>query len=308
MKKHATIGICRLVLMVGAALLPLAPSAMAQAVYGTIVGTVTDNTGAAVPKATVTVTTLAKGTSVTVQSNDSGEFTAEHLIPDTYNVKVEVQGFKSFQQTNMQVFADSTLKGAAALEVGSTGETVNVNADQVPLLKTDRADVSTEFSSTEIVNLPIPDRNFTNLQLLLPGAQELGWSHAADEDPQGSKQIEVDGQAFAGVAFNLDGADNQDPILGIIIINPNADSLSETKIATQNFDAEFGKAVSSVVTAQTKSGTNAFHGSAFDYRDSGANLARGSPSSGRQVTQTDQKHLRRFARRPDRQGQGLFLR
>ena len=72
--------------------------------------------------------------------------------------------------------------------------------------------------------------------------------------PQGSKQIEVDGQAFAGVAYQLDGTDNQDPILGIIVINPNADSLSETKITTQNFDAEFGKAVSSVITAQTKSG------------------------------------------------------
>jgi hypothetical protein len=124
------------------------------------------------------------------------------------------------------------------------------------------------------VDLPIPDRNFSNLQLLLPGAQLLGWSHAASENPQGSKQIEVDGQAFAGVAYQLDGTDNQDPILGIIVVNPNADSLSEAKITTQNFDAEFGKAVSSVVTAQTKSGSNQFHGSAFDYRESNYNLAR----------------------------------
>ena len=84
----------------------------------------------------------------------------------------------------------------------------------------------------------------------------------------------VDGQAFAGVAYELDGTDNQDPILGIIVVNPNLDSLSETKITTQNFDAEFGKAVSSVVTAQTKSGSNKFHGSAFDYRQSAANLAK----------------------------------
>src|SRR5258707_5307966 len=84
----------------------------------------------------------------------------------------------------------------------------------------------------------------------------------------------VAGQTFAGVAFALDGTDNQDPILGIIVVNPNLDSLSETKITTQNFDAEFGKAVSSVVTAQTKSGSNKFHGSAFLYRVSAANLAR----------------------------------
>ena len=75
------------------------------------------------------------------------------------------------------------------------------------------------------------------------------------------------------MAFALDGTDNQDPILGIIVINPNLDSLSETKITTQNYDAEFGKAVASVVTAQTKSGSNNFHGSGFWYRASAANLA-----------------------------------
>jgi outer membrane receptor protein involved in Fe transport len=134
--------------------------------------------------------------------------------------------------------------------------------------------VSTVFDSKDIGNLPVGGRNFTNLQLLLPGAQLLGWNHAPDENPQGSAQIQVDGQAFGGVAFQLDGTDNQDPILGIIVINPNLDSLSESKITTQNFDAEFGKAVASVMTAQTKSGTNSFHGSAFDYRTSTANLAQ----------------------------------
>ena len=252
----------------------MALSAHAQAVYGSIVGTVTDTTGAAVPNATVMITDVAKGTSVTLQSNGAGEFTGEHLIPDVYSVKVSVAGFKTFTQTDIHLFADTTTKVVAAMEVGGADQTVTVNADQVPQLKSDRADVATEFSATEIVDLPIPDRNFSNLQLLLPGAQLLGWSHAASENPQGSKQIEVDGQAFAGVAYQLDGTDNQDPILGIIVVNPNADSLSEAKITTQNYDAEFGKAVSSVVTAQTKSGSNAVHGSLFDYRESNANLAR----------------------------------
>ena len=245
-----------------------------QAVYGSIFGTVTDTTGAVIPNATVTVLDTAKGTSTTVQSNASGDFSADHLIPDEYEVKVTATGFSGFDQTGIRVFADTSVKVSANMNIGSTGQTVQVNADQVPQLKTDRADVATIFNAQEIVDLPIPDRNFTNLQLLLPGAQLLGWSHAASENPQGSKQIEVDGQAFAGVAFQLDGTDNQDPILGIIVVNPNADSLSETKITTQNFDAEFGKAVSSVVTAQTKSGTNSFHGSLFDYRQSNANLAR----------------------------------
>ncbi len=258
-------------------------SGFGQAVYGSIVGTVTDPTGAVIPNATITVTDVAKGTSVSAQSNSSGEFAVDHLIPDTYDVKVAAPGFKGYSTTGLHLFADTAAKIEASLTTGGSEQTVEVSADSIPQLKTDRADVSTIFNSREIVDLPIPDRNFTNLQLLLPGAQALGWSHAASEDPQGSRQIEVDGQAFAGVAFQLDGTDNQDPILGIIVINPNADSLSETKITTQNFDAEFGKAVSSVITAQTKSGTNSFHGSAFDYRESSANQARDpfkqSPSS-----------------------------
>lgn len=270
----------RLGLCLVAVLLLLPSAGRAQAVYGSIYGTVTDASGAAIPKATVKVTDTAKGTSSELTANDSGEFTADHLIPDVYTVAVTVSGFKTFQQNAIRVFADTSVKVTAALEVGGTGETVNVDADAVPQLKTDRADVSTTFSSQEVTELPIPDRNFTNLQLLLPGAQQLGWGHAASENPQGSKQIEVDGQAFAGVNYQLDGTDNQDPILGIIVINPNVDSLSEAKITTQNFDAEFGKAVSSVVTVQTKSGTNSFHGSAFDYRESNANLARDPFSQG----------------------------
>ena len=227
----------------------------AQAVYGSINGTVTDNTGAVVPNATITVTDVAKGTSIQVKSNASGEYVAEHLIPDNYNVKVEAQGFEAFEATNVPVLADTSPKVDAQLKVGAATTTVSVSADTIPQLKTDRADVATEFTTREVEDLPIPDRNFTNMQLLLPGAQPLGWGHAADENPQGSKQIQVDGQAFGGVAFQLDGTDNQDPILGIIVINPPLDALSETKITTQNFDAEFGKAVSSFVSAQTKSGS-----------------------------------------------------
>ena len=250
------------------------PAAFGQAVYGSLYGTVTDTTGAVIPGATISVTDVSKGTVVTVQSNGTGDFTVAHLIPDIYDVAVSAKGFEGFQQKGIQLFADTSVKVAPALAVGGSSQVVEVNADTVPQLKTDRADVSTVFGAKDIQDLPVGGRNFTNLQLLLPGAQLLGWNHAPDENPQGSAQIQVDGQAFGGVAFSLDGTDNQDPILGIIVVNPNLDSLSETKITTQNFDAEFGKAVSSVMTAQTKSGSNSFHGSAFDYRTSTANLAK----------------------------------
>jgi Carboxypeptidase regulatory-like domain len=247
--------------------------ASAQSVYGSIFGTVTDSSGAAVPNATITVIDVAKGTVVTTISNASGDYTVPHLIPDTYNLKVTAKGFKIFEATGVPVQADTAPRIDPTLNVGAENTTVQVNADSVPELKTDRADVSTVFNEQQVSSLPIGDQNFTNLQLLLPGAQKLGWSHAADENPQGSQQIQVDGQAFGGTAFELDGTDNQDPILGIIVINPTMDAVTETKITTQNFDAELGKAVSAVVTAQTRSGTNRFHGSAYDFRTGNANLA-----------------------------------
>jgi hypothetical protein len=248
--------------------------ASAQSVYGSIFGTVTDASGAAIPNATVTVRDEAKGTVVTAVSNASGDYSVPHLIPDTYDMKVTAKGFKVFETKGLSVQADTAPRIDPALEVGAENTTVEVNAEAQPELKTDRADVSTVFDQQQVSSLPVGDQNFTNLQLLLPGAQKLGWSHAADENPQGSQQIQVDGQAFGGTAFELDGTDNQDPILGIIVINPALDAVTETKITTQNFDAELGKAVSAVVTAQTRSGTNSFHGSAYDFRTGNANLAR----------------------------------
>ena len=248
--------------------------ALAQSVYGSIYGTVTDKTGAAVAGATVTVKDEAKGTVVTVTSNGSGDYSVPHLIPDVYDLKVTAKGFKSFETKGVGVEADAAPRIDPTLEVGGADTTITVNADAQPQLKTENSDVSTVFDQQQVASLPVGDQNFTNLQLLLPGAQLLGWSHAADENPQGSKQIQVDGQAFGGTAFELDGTDNEDPILGIIVINPAMDSVTETKITTQNFDAELGKAVSAVVTAQTRSGTNSFHGSLYDFRTGNANYAR----------------------------------
>jgi len=235
--------------------------ATAQSVYGSLFGTVTDATGAAVPGATVTVKDEAKGTVVNVTSNAAGDYSVPHLIPDVYDLKVSAKGFKSFETKGIQVEADAAPRIDPTLDVGGASETVEVNAEAQPELKTDKADVSTVFDEQQVSSLPVGDQNFTNLQLLLPGAQLLGWSHAADENPQASKQIQIDGQAFGGTAFELDGTDNEDPILGIIVINPATDAVTETKITTQNYDAELGKAVSAVVTAQTRSGTNNFHGS-----------------------------------------------
>jgi hypothetical protein len=251
-----------------------ASRANAQAVFGSILGTVTDPQGAAVPGAKVTVTNKNKGTTQQTTTNDSGNYSVTHLIPDLYSVKVEAQGFKSTEQQSVTVQADAGSSVDLQLQLGATTESVEVTSE-APQLKTDRADIATTFNEKYVEDVPILNRNFTTLQLMAPGSQKIvGWSHAATENPQGSQQIFTQGQHFSGTAFELDGTDNQDPILGIIVVNPNLDAVTEAKVSLQNYDAEFGKAVSSVVTAQTKSGTNDIHGSGFWFRRTDATQAR----------------------------------
>ena len=137
-----------------------------------------------------------------------------------------------------------------------------------PLLKTDRADVATTWESKQLTDAPALDRNFTKFILLTPGATQQQWGHAASENPQGSTQTFVNGQSFSGTSYQLDGTDNRDPILGIIVINPTLESIGEAKVTSQNFDAEFGQAVAGVVSVQTKSGGNTFHGSGFEFHQS----------------------------------------
>jgi len=248
------------------------PNAAGQAVYGSIQGSVTDSQGSAVVGAKVTVTSVAKGTSEETTTNDSGNYTVSHLIPDVYNIHVEATGFKTYEVKGVQVSADTSSNVDARLDVGAVTQSVEVTGE-IPQLKVDRSDVATAFTSQTIESVPIFNRNFTTFQLLSPGAQIQGWGHAASENPQGSRQILTNGQHFAGTGFELDGTDNQDPILGIIVINPNLDSINEVKITSQDYDAEFGKAIGAIVTSQTKSGTNEFHGSAFDFERSNSNFA-----------------------------------
>jgi hypothetical protein len=252
----------------------LATAVNAQAVYGSIIGTVTDQKGDAVSGAAVTVTDLTKNVTTVVKTNEDGNYTVTHLIPGKYSVKVENQGYKTANQ-EVEVRADVASRTDIAMEVGAVTEQVNISADAQQLsLKTDRADVATTFDQRQLTELPILDRNFTKFLLLTPGTQQLGWQHASSENPQGSVQIMVNGQHFSGTSFQLDGTDNQDPILGIIVINPTLEGTVESKITTQNYDAEFGLAIAGIVTAQTKSGSNDFHGSLFEFRRNDVTSAR----------------------------------
>lgn len=246
----------------------------AQAVYGSLFGTITDNTGATVPNAKVTVTDLSKGISVTTTTNESGLYRVQHLIPDHYRVEAEAPGFSTAKVADVQVYADTAPEVDLQLKVGSVSDTVTVSGG-APLIEVDRAEVSTILDERQLQNLPNMNRNFTEFELLTPGTTYIGWGPGeGGGNPQRSGSIEVDGQLPFATGYELDGTDNQEPLNGVAVINPNLDAVSEMKVTAQNYDAEFGKAVAGLVTAQTKSGSNDFHGTAFEYRRSDAQQAR----------------------------------
>jgi Carboxypeptidase regulatory-like domain/TonB dependent receptor-like, beta-barrel len=260
--------------LAAAVVLTAAGPAHAQAVYGSISGTITDPSGAALPGATVTITGLERHTTDTVVSQASGLYLKERLQPGTYEVKAEVSGFKAAVVSTVRVNVDSQSKVDLRLELGDMTEAVTVTAAEGQLLKTDRADVAVILEQRQLEELPILDRNFTKFILLTPGTQRLGWNHASSENPQGSTQTMVNGQHFSGTGYQLDGTENRDPILGIIVINPTLESIGESKITSQNYDAEFGQATAGVVSVRTKSGTNQIHGSAFEFHQSDKFQAR----------------------------------
>jgi hypothetical protein len=253
----------KLAIIFSAVTLLLSQFAVGQAVYGNVIGTVNDPSGAALPNATVSITDIDRGVSTQTTTNSSGNYEQTHLLAGHYKVKVSAAGFNPFE-TTADVQIDSSTRVDARLGVQRSTTAVTVTAE-TPLLKTDRSDVSTTLTTDEINNLPVLNRNLTQLLVVTPGAQYNDWNHAASENPQGGYQIDVNGQQFTTNGFLLDGTENQSAILGIAVINPNIDSLQEFKITTSNYDAQFGSVSGALLQATTKSGTNAFHGSAFEY-------------------------------------------
>ena len=164
MKKFSTV-LCALALLAFSCAL-FTPQAAAQAVFGSIFGTVTDPSGAAVPGVKVVVTSATKGTSQETTTNADGNYSVTHLIPDVYNVRAEGAGFKAFEAKGIVVSADAAARVDGQFQVGGSSETVEVTAE-APQLKTDRADVATIFNEKAVEDLPLFNP-FTALVLLLP--------------------------------------------------------------------------------------------------------------------------------------------
>ncbi len=270
---RAAMLLCSGTALASLALFVASPLGHAQAIYGAINGTITDATGAVVPNATVTVTDTDKGTKIAVTSGGSGEYLVQHLVPDHYVIHVEAPGFTAAETTGVKLEADSSPRFDFSLKTGGSEQIVQVSAE-APQLQTDQAEVSTTLNERSIQDLPNISRNATSFVLLSPGTTQSTFNNSISENPQLSTPVAAAGQSPFSAGFILDGADNKDSFLGVVIVNPPLDSIQELKFITQNYDAEFGAAVAGITVIQTKSGSNTFHGDAFEYRHSDAQQAR----------------------------------
>src|SRR5215831_4853273 len=248
-------------------------NASAQAVYGSIAGTVVDASGGVVAGAKITITDTGRNVVYSTTTNSSGVFTQAHLIIGTYRVQVEATGFKTVSEDKVEVAVDTVHTVDVTMQPGEVTQTIEVSA-LTPLLKTERTDVATTLSDRQVTELPSFGRNFSELLLYTPGAVQFNWNDTSTENPQGGIAVNVNGQEFVGVGAILDGTDNRDMMYGNMIIVPDLDAVVQAKVTSANYDAEFGQVSAAVVTTSTKSGTNQFHGGVSWYRRTDATMAR----------------------------------
>jgi hypothetical protein len=254
-------------LLVGSAL------AYSQAVTATLLGTVTDSSGAVVPEARVAITEQETGVKRAVITNGEGLYTQSFLPPGIYGVDVEKQGFKKATRGGVQITVASSVRVDFTLEPGAATETVQVTAES-PLLQTDRSDVNRTVTSQVVRELPVANRSFQALVGLLPGVTPPVANFTALEDPQRTTFYQANGQGNSANNVQVDGVDNNNPTLGLTIYIPPAESVQEVNISTSNFNAEFGRAGGAVLNVITRGGTNQFHGSAFEFNRVAALRAR----------------------------------
>ena len=236
----------------------------AQTTTTTMFGTVTDKSGATVAGAQVTTMNTDTNLSRTVQTNAEGQYRIEFLPVGNYALEVSATGFKKFIQKGIKLEVDQNVRVDARLDVGAVTETVDVISD-MPLVNTSNAEIGRTVENAEIVDLPIVNRNVYTLLALVPGVQSsqnsivLGYPEQRTLINGG-----VDGGA-GSVSYYLDGGTNMTGLRNTGNILPNPDAIQEFRVETNNYNAEYGRFSGGVVTVITKSGTNNFHGSLFEF-------------------------------------------
>jgi hypothetical protein len=247
-------------------ILATAAGAAAQVSTGTIIGTVRDANGV-IPGAAVTIREVTRGTVNTYQTDDTGSYTAPFLVPGTYAVEVNVQGFNKWLREGVVLQVNQRARVDATLEIGTIAELTTVVAT-APLLRTDSSEVGTVIEERAIKELPLNGRNFATLVYLTPGitpgqANE-NLSGASTFNPRGASNFNALGHQANANAWLIDGIDNNEYTFNTVIIAPSVEQVREFKVLSGVFSAEFGRGAG-VVSVATKSGSNTLHGTLFEY-------------------------------------------
>ena len=244
------------------------------AVTGGIEGNVTDASGAAVSGAAVEATNVGDSVAHRTVTNNDGAYRFPSLIPGTYAVTIKKEGFAPFTREATRIDAGIGVRIDAKLPVAGATAKVEVTGE-APLLQTDSAEVDETIHSSEVSSLPTFGDNITRLSLLAPGVSMPGGQ--LDLHPENAGEdfnVNINGAAPNANGHLLDGVENTEAIQGLSIIVTPQDAVQEVKLATSDYDAEYGKVAGGLFQVTTKSGTNAFHGSLFEnYRTSGFNAA-----------------------------------
>ncbi len=248
-----------------AAFVSLPTTMMAQAVNGNMLGTITDQSKAVVPGATVTITEVKSGAVKTNKTNESGLFDFEALQPGTYRVSATLAGFKEAKVEAVNVVVNSTIRVDLSLTVGSTDETITVSAAP-ELLKTDRADVAVDITSQQAEDLPLgTNRNVQGLVALAPGATKPRLVHSNFFNAQASLSTEVNGQSRLANNTEIEGVDDNERSGLLQVLIPPSEAIESVNVSTANYQAEFGRVGGAVTDIILKSGTNAVHGQVYEF-------------------------------------------
>ena len=249
-------------------------SLLGQAVNGTLVGAVTDASGAMVPNAKVTALETLTNFSRTAQTNESGNFSFTNLPPGKYSVTVEQSGFRKATRENLELTINSTVRADVQLQPGQISEQITIS-DTPPLLQTDRTDTGRKMDSRQVAELPLTqNRNFQGLVNLVPGAARAQRNHSEFFNSNDSMQSRVNGQARLANNIQFEGVDNNHRTGLLTVYVPPAEAIQTVDVTTSNYEAEMGRAGGAVINVALKSGTNEYHGSLYEFNRVSALAAR----------------------------------
>jgi len=243
----------------------------AQALYGSIVGVVTDASGAVVPSATVKATQTGTGQVRQATTNEAGSYSFPTLLQGTYDVAVSHQGFETFITHGISVAIDGVVRVDVSLKLGATTESVQVSGQAVEL-QTDTADVRTQISAKELDDVPVPtNRNYQNLLVMVPGVSPPNTSSSPAANPARGEVFSANGTTQGASNTRIEGANAINSWMshetGYV---PGLEAIETVSVSTASFDADHGLAGSASINVTLKSGTNQLHGSAFEYNQNSA--------------------------------------